>query len=176
MGLIFWWIKNLQDKPQAVKWPQVTVSCSGFTLESRCHPHMLQWNPKDAFFVPEEPIYHLVQEKRDLQTIQLLGQLPSSDELAASKLGVFGKDLLVILWQGVGEISCGSESRGLEHRAFQRVYLDPLKETCVQGPKCKKFCQCSGFFAFFSSNRKDICAGACSHAEKSASASVACCS
>lgn len=58
---------------------------------------MLQWNPKDAFFVPEEPIYHLVQEKRDLQTIQLLGQLPSSDELAASKLGVFGKDLLVRL-------------------------------------------------------------------------------
>lgn len=56
---------------------------------------MLQWDPKDAFFVPEEPIYHLLQEKRDLQTIQLLGQLLSSYKLAASKLGVFGKDLLV---------------------------------------------------------------------------------
>lgn len=32
-------------------------------------------------------------------------------------------------------------SRRLEQRAFQGVFLDPLKETSVHGPKCKTGCQ-----------------------------------
>lgn len=41
------------------------------------------------------------------------------------------------------------QSRKLEQRGFQGVFLDPLKETCVHGPQCKKSRQCYAFPCIF---------------------------
>lgn len=71
----------------------MTVSGSGLSPERQHHPDVLEWDPRDALFCPEKPMYCII--RGSLWTMYLLGQFPSADKLAADELDAFGKGLLV---------------------------------------------------------------------------------
>lgn len=68
-----------------------------------------------------------------------------ADNKAVGTASVFGQGAckqVGCVWEGLadraGGVHVDLQSRRLEQRAFQGVFLDPLKETCVHSPKCKK--------------------------------------